>query len=75
MISSSGPKPSSSMKSPSLESLASPLALKGVRIFGVGRNLWTVTQYKGADPEIDSNLQLGKYPNTRQFAVGAELTF
>ena len=49
--------------------------IKGVRIFGVGRNLWTVTQYKGADPEIDSNLQLGKYPNTRQFAVGAELTF
>lgn len=49
--------------------------IKGVRIFGVGRNLWTVTQYKGADPEVDSNLQMGKYPNTRQFAVGAELTF
>lgn len=49
--------------------------IKGVRIFGVGRNLWTVTQYKGADPEVDSNLQLGVYPNTRQFAIGAELTF
>jgi len=58
------------------ESLLSKVGfIKGVRIFGVGRNLWTVTQYKGADPEIDSNLQLGKYPNTRQFAVGAELTF
>ncbi len=57
------------------ESLLSKVGfIKGVRIFGVGRNLWTVTQYKGADPEIDSNLQLGKYPNTRQFAVGAELT-
>ena len=49
--------------------------IKGVRIFGVGRNLWTVTQYKGADPEVDSNLQMGVYPNTRQFAIGAELTF
>lgn len=58
------------------ESLLSKVGfIKGVRIFGVGRNLWTVTQYKGADPEIDSNLQLGKYPNTRQFAIGAELTF
>lgn len=49
--------------------------IKGARIFAVGRNLLTVTNYTGADPEVDSNLQLGKYPNTKQFTIGAELTF
>lgn len=49
--------------------------IKGARIFAVGRNLLTATKYQGADPEVDSNLQLGKYPNTRQFSFGAELTF
>lgn len=49
--------------------------IKGIRVFAVGRNLLTATKYKGADPEVDSNLQLGKYPNTRQFSFGAEFTF
>lgn len=39
------------------------------------RNLFTITKYKGADPEIDSNLTYGAYPSTRQFIIGAELTF
>ena len=39
------------------------------------RNLFTMTKYKGADPEIDSNLTYGAYPSTRQFTIGAELTF
>ena len=39
------------------------------------RNLFTITKYKGADPEIDSNLTYGAYPSTRQFTIGAELTF
>ncbi len=39
------------------------------------RNLFTITKYKGADPEIDTNLTYGAYPNTRQFTIGAELTF
>ena len=41
--------------------------IKGARIFAVGRNLLTVTNYTGADPEVDSNLQLGEYPNTLIF--------
>ena len=49
--------------------------LRGIRVFAVGRNLLTATKYKGADPEVDSNLQFGKYPNTRQFSFGAEFTF
>ncbi|MCC8174584.1 MAG: SusC/RagA family TonB-linked outer membrane protein, partial [Odoribacter sp.] len=49
--------------------------LEGARIYGIGRNLFTITDYTGYDPEVDSNLQLGNYPNTRQYQFGVELTF
>lgn len=49
--------------------------MEGARVFFVGRNLLTVTKYKGYDPEVDSNMQLGNYPNTKQFTFGLELTF
>lgn len=49
--------------------------LTNARVFFVGRNLWTVTKYKGYDPEVDTNVQLGNYPNTRQYSFGLELTF
>ncbi|MDR0559377.1 MAG: SusC/RagA family TonB-linked outer membrane protein [Prevotellaceae bacterium] len=47
----------------------------GARIYITGRNLFTVTGYKGTDPERDSNLTLGAYPNTRQYSIGIELKF
>ena len=49
--------------------------LKGAKIFVVGRNLLTFTGYKGYDPEVNSNVTLGNYPNTRQISIGAQLTF
>ena len=49
--------------------------IEGFRVYFIGRNLLTFTEYKGYDPEVDSNLQLGVYPNSRQFTVGAEFTF
>ena len=49
--------------------------LNSLRVFFVGRNLWTVTKYRGYDPEVDTNVQLGNYPNTRQYSFGLELTF
>ena len=49
--------------------------IKGFRVYFIGRNLFTFTEYSGYDPEVDSNLQLGIYPNSRQFTVGAEFTF
>ncbi len=39
------------------------------------RNIWTLTKYKGPDPEVDSNLGLGTNPNTNQVAVGLKLGF
>ena len=49
--------------------------IQGVRIMATARNLFTITDYKGADPELDTNLTYGAYPNTKQFTIGAELTF
>lgn len=39
------------------------------------RNLWTITKYKGADPEMDWSVTTGAYPNTKQFMVGAKVNF
>ncbi len=49
--------------------------LAGARVYAIGRNLLTFTEYTGYDPEVDSNLQLGNYPNSRQYSFGIELTF
>ena len=48
---------------------------ESVRRNATARNLWTVTNYRGADPELDSNLALGNYPSTRQFTFGVEVSF
>ena len=49
--------------------------IKNFKITAAARNLFTITKYKGADPEIDSNLTFGAFPNTKQFTIGAEITF
>ena len=49
--------------------------IKGAKVYFIGRNLFTFTGYQGYDPEVDSNLTLGNYPNTRQFSFGAQFTF
>ena len=49
--------------------------IKGAKVFLVGRNLLTVTGYKGYDPEVNSTMTFGDYPNTRQYSIGAQLTF
>ena len=49
--------------------------IKGVKVFFTGRNLLTFTGYKGYDPEVNSSLTLGDYPNTRQYSFGAQITF
>ena len=49
--------------------------IAGFRIYAIARNLFTITKYSGFDPEVDSNLQMGVYPNSRQFTIGAEFTF
>lgn len=47
----------------------------GARVYFSGRNLLTLTNYMGPDPEVDSNIGLGTNPNTKQFTFGIELNF
>lgn len=49
--------------------------IKGLKVFGIARNLFTITSFEGYDPEPDINLVRFNYPNTRQFVLGAEITF
>ncbi|MGH7500483.1 MAG: SusC/RagA family TonB-linked outer membrane protein [Longimicrobiales bacterium] len=55
--------------------------LSGARIYVSGRNLLTLTGYKGLDPEVSlSGLDPGndfrdKYPTTRFFTAGVSVTF
>ena len=46
-----------------------------VKVFGVARNLFTITKFSGYDPEPDINLVKFNYPNTRQFVFGVEVSF
>ena len=49
--------------------------IKGAKVFLVGRNLLTFTKYQGYDPEVNNTMTFGDYPNTRQYSIGAQLTF
>lgn len=50
--------------------------LSGLKVYVTARNLMTVTNFEGYDPEVGaSNATSGMYPNSRQFVFGAELVF
>ncbi|MRJ09598.1 SusC/RagA family TonB-linked outer membrane protein [Ornithobacterium rhinotracheale] len=49
--------------------------IDNVKVYAIARNLLTITKYSGSDPEVDSNLSIGSYPNTKQFVFGVELKF
>lgn len=51
--------------------------IHGLRVYFTGRNVFTVVNkdFRGIDPEVDSNLTLGRVANTRQFVFGLDFTF
>jgi len=57
--------------------------IKSVRVFVGAQNLFTITGYKGFDPDISTNgssaiaqgLDLNSYPTFRTFNFGAKVTF
>jgi TonB-linked SusC/RagA family outer membrane protein len=69
------------------EDLLAKTPLEKVRIYMSGQNLITITNYPGADPEVnyrnDSNersnvnlgLDYGSYPNVKTFTFGVNLNF
>ena len=65
------------------DELIQKLQLRSLRIFATGQNLWTLTNYKGFDPEVStfdrSNISIGvdfgTFPQTRTFEFGVNVGF
>lgn len=63
------------------------LGLASARIYVSGQNLFTITDYRGYDPEVNYNtggntnsnrnlgLDYGSYPNAKSYTVGLQVTF
>ncbi len=49
--------------------------LSGARVYAMARNLFTVTNFTGMDPESPSHITINQFPNTRQFMAGMQLQF
>lgn len=49
--------------------------IKGLAVKAIFRNLWTLTNFTGFDPEFNGNIVYGMYPNSRQYTFGLEITF
>jgi len=45
------------------------------RIYLSVQNLFTLTRYKGYDPEVASGIDLGNYPMARTFSIGANISY
>lgn len=49
--------------------------IQSIRAFASAQNLFTLTKYKGYDPELTTGVDQGAYPKTRTFSIGAEVHF
>ncbi len=55
--------------------IVNTLRLSNLVLHFTGRNLWTVTDFTGYDPEPQTNVYRFVYPNTRQYEFGLEVSF
>ncbi|HZG25796.1 MAG TPA: SusC/RagA family TonB-linked outer membrane protein, partial [Chitinophagaceae bacterium] len=55
-----------------------------LKVFGSATNLWTITKYKGIDPEASNvgagtdtaiGIDYGAYPNSKTYTIGVNLSF
>ncbi|MBR1878260.1 MAG: TonB-dependent receptor [Paludibacteraceae bacterium] len=46
-----------------------------LRVYATASNLFTITGYKGYDPEVGSGVDYGNYPQSRTFTFGLNATF
>lgn len=49
--------------------------VRSAKLYITGRNLLTLTNFKGVDPETSSQLVYGSNPNTKQISFGIEVGF
>ena len=50
------------------------LKVQSLRIYATASNLFTITPYKGYDPEVSSGTDSGVYPSSRTFTFGVNVT-
>ena len=55
--------------------LGNQQVINGIKVSFTGRNLLTLTNYSGIDPEVNSNVSYGIVGNSKQYLFGLELTF
>lgn len=56
--------------------LVSKIKMSSARIYISGTNLYTLTNYKGFDPEVGTNgIDNGNYPITRNISIGVNISF
>ena len=48
--------------------------VQSVRLYATASNLFTITPYKGYDPEVSSGTDSGAYPASRTFTFGVNVT-
>jgi len=46
-----------------------------LRVYATASNLFTITGYKGYDPEVGSGVDYGNYPQSRTFTFGLNVNF
>lgn len=51
------------------------LGLSNCRVYVQGGNLFTITKYKGFDPEVSSGVDYGNYPQSRSFIFGINISY
>ena len=57
------------------KSLIERWGIKALQLHFTGRNLWTITDFSGYDPEPQSNMVQFQFPNTRMYEFGLEVSF
>ncbi|MDE6463295.1 MAG: TonB-dependent receptor [Muribaculaceae bacterium] len=51
------------------------IGFNSCRVYVQGGNLFTVTKYKGFDPEVSSGVDYGNYPQSRSFIFGVNISY
>ena len=46
-----------------------------LRVYATASNLFTITRYKGYDPEVGNSIDYGNYPQSRTFTFGLNANF
>jgi len=57
-----------------VQSVKVGLRIEGIRLYATASNLFTITPYKGYDPEVSSGTDSGAYPASRTFTFGVNVT-